>query len=227
MPLRSRIKPHRRGAAALAVALALILAIALLLRWGILTGFNHRLMTAAGQARATDMGSALITPLMRAMSLIGATPGRLILLAVALGWLLRARRRRDAIWLTACVLGGTLLNLALKQIFAAPRPDLLPHLDIVHSFSFPSGHAAGNLIFFGAVAMLGRRRNGWAIATIVITFIGISRIWLGVHWPGDVAAGWIEGVGWLIFWKAFLPLDSSAVRSYPVGSNRQGKASPP
>lgn len=192
-----------RGAAALAVALALVLAIALLQRWGALTDMNRGLMMAAGQARHTGMG-ALATPLMQAASVVGGTVARLVLLAVAIIWLLIGRRRRDALWLTATVLGGTLLNLALKQLFAAPRPDLLPHLDIVQTYSFPSGHAAGNLIFFGAIAMLGRSRTGWVIATLCIALIGVSRIWLGVHWPSDVLAGWVEGIGWLLFCAAWL-----------------------
>ncbi|WP_336970933.1 phosphatase PAP2 family protein [Sphingobium aromaticiconvertens] len=200
--IRSDVTHRWRGAAALAVALALVLAIALPQRWGILTGLNRGLMTAAGQARDTGFG-ALATPLMQAASFVGETVGRLVLLAVAIVWLLVGRRGWDALWLTATVLGGTLLNLALKQLFAAPRPDLLPHLDIVHSYSFPSGHAAGNLIFFGAIAMLGRRRAGWAIATLCIALIGVSRIWLGVHWPSDVTAGWVEGVGWLLFCAAW------------------------
>lgn len=203
----SDVTSRWRGAAALAVALTLVVAIALLQRWGVLTGVNRGVMTAAGLARDTVTG-AWVTLLMQAASFVGDTVGRLVLLAVATVWLLIGgqigRRGQDALWLTATVLGGMLLNMALKQIFAAPRPDLLPHLDIVHSYSFPSGHAAGNLIFFGAIAMLGRRRTGWIIAAICIAFIGVSRIWLGVHWPSDVMAGWIVGVGWLLFCATWL-----------------------
>jgi undecaprenyl-diphosphatase len=101
--------------------------------------------------------------------------------------------------------GGTLLNFVLKQIFAAPRPDLLPHLDIVHSYSFPSGHAAYNMMLFGALAMLSRRRIGYVLAGMVIALIGISRVWLGVHWPSDVLAGWITGFGWLCLCRHWLP----------------------
>jgi undecaprenyl-diphosphatase len=102
-------------------------------------------------------------------------------------------------------IGGTLLNLILKQIFAAPRPDLLPHLDIVHSYSFPSGHAAGNMMFFGALAMLAGRRWAYGAGGAMIALIGASRVWLGVHWPSDVMAGWIEGLGWLVLCAVWLP----------------------
>lgn len=191
-----------RGAAALVAALALVLAIALLQRWGIVTDLNRGLMGTAGEARE---GGAAVTLFMQAASLVGDTAGRLVLLGVVCIGLWLVGRRREALWFTATILGGMLLNMGLKQIFAAPRPDLLPHLDIVHSYSFPSGHAAGTLILFGAIAMLGRRRADWIIALFLILAIGISRVWLGVHWPSDVTAGWVEGVGWLLFCSAWLP----------------------
>lgn len=193
-----------RGATALVAALAIIVSIALLQRWGVMIEFNRGLMEAAGRARDTPTGVA-ITSVMQAASWLGDTAGRFILLAVAGVGLWLLGRRREALWLSSTVVGGMLLNLALKQIFAAPRPDLLPHLDIVTSYSFPSGHAVGNLIFFGAIAMLGRRRADWIVAAIYIVGIGVSRVWLGVHWPSDVLAGWVEGVGWLLFCAAWLP----------------------
>ncbi len=207
-----------RGAATLAVALALVLVVALLQRWGILTPINHALMAAAGRARDTAVGG-MVTPLMQAASLLGGTAGRLAILAFGAILLVLVRRMRFALWLVAVVLGGALLNLALKQVFAAPRPDLLPHLDIVHTYSFPSGHAAGNAILFGALAMASGRRAGWAAAIPCIAAIGVSRVWLGVHWPSDVAAGWIEGAGWLLFCAAWLPmLDRAAPTAYRAGA---------
>lgn len=215
-------RSSRHGAAALAIALALVLAIALLQRWGVLTPVNHGLMGAAGTGRDTGVGAA-VTPVMQAASIVGGTAGRMLLLAVATVALIVAKRGRACLWLVAVVLGGTLLNLALKQIFAAPRPDLLPHLDIVHTYSFPSGHAAGNLIFFGAAALLARCRAGWAVAIACIGIIGVSRIWLGVHWPSDVAAGWIEGIGWLAFCASWLPpLDSDGHHPYPADGIGKG-----
>ncbi len=192
-----------RGAGALALALVLILVIALAQRWGWLTPLNRGLMGAAGIARGTALGE-MVTRVMVLASVIGDTGGRLLLLASAAVWLGWRGQRRAALWLIATVLGGTLLNLALKQVFAAPRPDLLPHLDIVHTYSFPSGHAAGNMMFFGALAMIARRESVWAAAACAILLIGVSRVWLGVHWPSDVTAGWIEGIGWLCFCAAWL-----------------------
>ena len=122
-----------------------------------------------------------------------------------LGALFFTGRRAAALWFAGVEIGGTLLNLILKQIFAAPRPDLLPHLDIVHSYSFPSGHAAGNMMFFGALAMLAGRRWAYGAGGVMIALIGASRVWLGVHWPSDVMAGWVEGLGWLVLCAVWLP----------------------
>lgn len=193
-----------KGAGALALALFCVLGVALIQRAGWLDGLNGGLMGWAGAARDSGLGQHL-TPLMRLATAIGDTIGRLAILALVLPALLWRHRRADALWLALMMAGGTALNLILKQIFAAPRPDLLPHLDIVHSYSFPSGHAAGNMMMFGALAMLaGRVSANWA-ACVMIALIGISRVWLGVHWPSDVTAGWIEGLGWLALCRVWLP----------------------
>jgi membrane-associated phospholipid phosphatase len=193
-----------RGAGALALALLCVLLIALAQRAGWLDGINVGLMEAAGRARETAVGGH-ITTIMRLASAIGGTAGRIALVAVVLAPLFWFGFRRSAAWLALTIAGGTLLNLALKQIFAAPRPDLLPHLDIVHTYSFPSGHAAGNMMFFGALALLAGRRGAYIAAAAMVLLIGASRIWLGVHWPSDVTAGWIEGLGWLAFCRLWLP----------------------
>jgi membrane-associated phospholipid phosphatase len=193
-----------KGAGALALALFCVLAIALAQRAGWLDGLNVGLMEAAGRGRETALGGPL-TMVMRLASAIGGTVGRLALVALVLVPLIWRGAYGRALWLVLVVIGGTLLNLGLKQIFAAPRPDLLPHLDIVHTYSFPSGHSAGNMIFFGAVAMLAGRRWGYVAAAAVIALIGVSRVWLGVHWPSDVTAGWIEGLGWLGLCAIWLP----------------------
>ncbi|WP_298395173.1 phosphatase PAP2 family protein [Sphingobium sp.] len=193
-----------KGAGAFVLALFCVLGIALMQRAGWLDGVNVGLMEAAGRARDGAVGQNL-TPLIRLASALGGTAGRLLLLALSLGSLFWAGRRRCALWLMAMMAGGTALNLILKQIFAAPRPDLLPHLDSVHTYSFPSGHAAGNMMFFGALALLVGRRVGFWAAAAMIALIGVSRVWLGVHWPSDVTAGWIEGLGWLALCRVWLP----------------------
>ena len=215
-----------KGAGALALALFCVLLIALAQRTGWLEGVNVGLMTLAGEGRETGPGGT-VTMVMRLASAIGGTLGRITLLALVLAPLLWAGHRRSAAWLAGMMAGGTLLNLGLKQIYAAPRPDLLPHLDIVHSYSFPSGHSAGNMMFFGALALLAGGRVAQAMAATMILMIGVSRVWLGVHWPSDVLAGWIEGLGWLALCAVWLPArggeeqraDDAVVGRHAVGGD--------
>jgi undecaprenyl-diphosphatase len=194
----------KKGAGMFILALFCVLGIALLQRHGLLDDLNIGLMGLAGQGRETALGGP-VTMVMRLASAIGGTAIRIILSLVVLGALVFTGRRPAALWFAGVEIGGTLLNLILKQIFAAPRPDLLPHLDIVHSYSFPSGHAAGNMMFFGALAMLAGRRWAYGAGGAMIALIGASRVWLGVHWPSDVMAGWIEGLGWLVLCAVWLP----------------------
>ncbi|WP_150291764.1 phosphatase PAP2 family protein [Sphingobium estronivorans] len=201
--ISDRRKVVTKGAGALALALFCIFGIALAQRHGLFDALNIGLMGMAGRARDSIAGS-IGTAIMQMASAVGGTAGRLILLGLCLLGLWRRGRAR-AFWLLGVVIGGMLLNLALKQGFAAPRPDLLPHLDMVDSYSFPSGHAAGNMVFFGALAMLAGRRSTYVAAGLAIALIGISRVWLGVHWPSDVLAGWIEGLGWLVLCGVWLP----------------------
>lgn len=206
MAARSISDPTRigRGIGIFALTLLIVLGVALAKRADWLDALDFGVMEAAGRARHWA-GAHWLTLLMRLASAIGGTAARLMLLALVVLPLFLKGRRRAAWWLAVTVIGGMLLNVAIKQIFAAPRPDLLPHLDIVHTYSFPSGHAAGNLVMFGALAMLAARRSAWVAAVALILLIGASRVWLGVHWPSDVLAGWAEGVGWLVLCAVWLP----------------------
>lgn len=100
---------------------------------------------------------------------------------------------------------GGLLNVALKSLFARSRPDLAEALRNAHGYSFPSGHAMGSTVVFGALAYLAFRvLTSWrtrtaaiAAATTIITCVALSRVYLGVHWVSDVGAGITAGLIWL------------------------------
>lgn len=164
---------------------------------------DQALAAAIGELRA-GMGASL-TPFLVALSRVTDSSGRLMMLAVlALAFFWRGAMRHW-LWLAAVSVAAMLLNSALKQVFQAERPDVMAHLDNTLSYSFPSGHASGNMVFFGALAMLAGSRSAWAAAIPVIAMIGISRVWLGVHWPSDVVCGWIEGVAILLISQRWQP----------------------
>jgi undecaprenyl-diphosphatase len=122
----------------------------------------------------------------------------------ALIYLLLASKYRTALFTAVALTGGWLLSAVLKMGFDRPRPDLVPHGSIVYTASFPSGHAMmAAVTYLTLAAMLARvqpRRRLKAyllLAAIALTvLVGISRIYLGVHWPSDVLAGWTAGAAW-------------------------------
>ena len=132
----------------------------------------------------------------------------LTVLAVT-GYLLLHGLYRNGAFIFVASGGGWVLNWALKQLFARTRPDIVPHLREVTSSSFPSGHAltsAAVYLTLGALLMRiadGRLAKYYCIATAMfVTFlVGVSRVFLGVHYPTDVLAGWLIGMGWaLLCW---------------------------
>ena len=92
-------------------------------------------------------------------------------------------------------------NFFLKDLFSQPRPFILdPGVGIgtARGYSMPSGHAQGSLVLWGSIALWVRKNWCWVLVAIVVTFIGFSRVYLGVHWPTDVIAGWVAGSTWAL-----------------------------
>lgn len=133
-------------------------------------------------------------------SMLGTTAGFAAALALALGWtLLYLRRGAYAIWLTVSLVGAWLLNKGLKLLFHRERPDLWDSLVAPDGYSFPSGNAMISAAFYGLVAMLlltsskkGNRIWGTAVVFMIL-LIGISRLYLGVHFAGDIVGGFLAG----------------------------------
>ena len=129
------------------------------------------------------------------------------LVLVASVFLWQTNHRWSVYLLIISALGGKVLNTVLKQWFDRPRPSIVDHIDVVHSMSFPSGHAMSSLVVYGSVAYLVARleptpwlrRTTWTLAALVILGIGVSRMYLGVHYPSDVIAGFAAGLAWLAF----------------------------
>ena len=118
------------------------------------------------------------------------------------GWLWHRGKGRFAAGLLLVILIGRGLAEVQKYWVARARPTLEPHLVVVKTSSFPSGHAASSMIFYLTLALAlaprGQRRM-WALGAMLLSFlVGASRVMLGVHWPSDVVGGWSFGLLWVL-----------------------------
>jgi len=128
--------------------------------------------------------------------------GLLTVLSGAYLWL--HDRGRTAVWLIATVVVGVAVSTGLKRLFARPRPAIVDHGSIVHTASFPSGHSMLAAVAYLTIAAIlirarpGRRHRTFVLvsAVLVVVAVGVSRVYLGVHYPTDVAAGWSAGAAW-------------------------------
>ena len=122
------------------------------------------------------------------------------------------RWRRAALWMVVTILGAVVLNVGLKYAFHRPRP--VPFfVPVPYTYSFPSGHSLFSFCFYGVLAGLlaGRMQSRlgrilvWSLAALLVAAIGLSRIYLGVHYPSDVIAGYLVAGFWttaLLAWRA-------------------------
>ncbi|MBE9193967.1 phosphatase PAP2 family protein [Synechocystis sp. LEGE 06083] len=124
-----------------------------------------------------------------------------ILIFALLWW--RCPRQQALVFALAC-LGGAILSFSLKLTFSKPRPQLWSQLILEKTFSYPSGHALGSMVLYGFSAYLlainfPKKANIiYALASFLIVAIGFSRLYLGVHWPTDIIAGYGVGFLWII-----------------------------
>ena len=148
--------------------------------------------------------SPLLTQLMLVITLFG-NQVLLVLLALVSLLLVLKRHGRDAVVFVLIVGIGIAINLFMKELIARARPDIAP-LVYEKLYSFPSGHAMNAFVFYSSVALYMYRNSARKILTrittamciLIIILIGISRIYLGVHYPTDVLAGLIGGFWWVV-----------------------------
>ncbi|WP_409298290.1 phosphatase PAP2 family protein [Peribacillus sp. SCS-26] len=145
-----------------------------------------------------------LTAVMEVLTFFGSVAFLSAAVLVAGAVLIFKKYPRYAVYLVISSGIGALFNYYLKLLFRRDRPSFLPLIQ-EHGFSFPSGHSMGSFIFYGSIAvilvkMLHSRLHKWigaALLGLVILFIGISRVYLGVHYPSDVLAGFAAGGVWL------------------------------
>jgi undecaprenyl-diphosphatase len=165
---------------------------------------------------ADPIGPAWVEEMMRDITSLGSHPILILVSLAAFGFLMMTRRPAAAWLLLVAVGGGMLLSTVLKVVFERARPDLVTHAAQVFTASFPSGHAMLSAITYLTLgALLARAQESHrvkayllGVAVILTVITGLSRVYLGVHWPTDVIAGWCVGAAWaLLCWLVALWLE--------------------
>lgn len=152
-------------------------------------------------ALGTPIGPRWLQETARDITALGGFTVLTLVVIASIALLLIHRRRFQAMVLAAAVLGGQVLADMTKHLVGRNRPDLVPHLDQVYSSSFPSGHSAlSPIVYFTLAGILAAGEPNRAAKTLLLALaaalvlcIGASRVYLGVHWPTDVLAGWAMG----------------------------------
>lgn len=194
------------------------------------TAFDTWVLLAFRDAadRANPIGPPWLEVIMRDFTALGGVAVLSTATLLAVGFLLLTRKRHAASMVVLSVVGGMVLSNLLKWGFARPRPDLVPHATAVYSQSFPSGHAMlSAIVYLTLGALLARTQSDVRVKIYLLSaactltlVVGISRIYLGVHWPTDVLAGWAGGAAWaLLCWVLMLWLQGKGTIEAPNGSN--------
>ena len=171
--------------------------------------FDVHIITALRNANdlSDPLGPGWLEEAMRDLTALGGTTVLVMVSTAVFGYLVMTGKSQSAYVLAASIVGAMLLSQALKLGVGRPRPDLVPHGARVSTLSFPSGHAMMSAaVYLTLAALLSRTQEKIrvkifliTVAALVAILVGASRVYLGVHWPTDVIAGWAGGAAWAIF----------------------------
>lgn len=158
---------------------------------------------------ADPIGPVWLESAVRDVTALGGTVVITMMTLFTAGFLLLSGKRGAALFVLVSIAGAALMSFAIKAGIERPRPELFPHGTPVYTASFPSGHATGaaaTYLTLGALLARFQQRRRlkvylMSVAAILTVLIGLSRLYLGVHWPSDVVAGWTLGASWaLLCW---------------------------
>ena len=190
--------------------------------------FDTEILLAFREAGQTDnpIGPLWFEEAMRDITGLGSTIVLVMVTAVTIFYLLLIGRWRTALLMLVTVGGGQILSSLLKLGIDRPRPDLVSHLAEVQTLSFPSGHAMMSAVTYLTLGSMlagivpGRATKIYVlgVAVLLTLMVGVSRVYLGVHWPSDVLAGWCAGFAWaMLCWlvaRHFFRTDDAAAGSF-------------
>lgn len=216
MIVKARAFAHRRPELVVLLAFALTaLTLLIIFKLGseVMEGdtkaFDIAVLTRLRHATEGDAPwKAALRAVMLDVTALGDNATLVIVVAMAAGFLMLSQQHRLGILLVAASASGGLVSTALKLTFDRPRPDVVAHLTSFGTASFPSGHAMNSAVIYltlaglvaRAVPTLRLRVYTLCCAVALTLSIGLSRLYLGVHWSTDVLAGWIAGAGWAVLW---------------------------
>jgi undecaprenyl-diphosphatase len=151
-----------------------------------------------------NFASGVFFPFFSKLTLIGSTEFCFMLIIPLMVLLGLSKKYAGMLMVPLSIFGSDDINSWLKAIYKHPRPDV-PHLVVAHDYSFPSGHSMNMVAFYGLLTFLllegtkGRiaRMTIWLLSALVILLVGLSRVYLGVHFPIDVIGGYFIGFAWL------------------------------
>jgi undecaprenyl-diphosphatase len=181
---------------------------------------------------ATPIGPAWLHEVGRDATAFGGVAGLTFFTLVAAGFLYLDGKRPMMWLLLASTGGGLALSSLLKECFNRPRPDIVPHLSYVYTSSFPSGHSMLSAVVYLtlgsllAASVTQRKLKAYIlfVAILLAILVGVSRVYLGVHYPTDVLAGWMAGLAWsLLVWLIARWLQSGG-KLAPDSSNQTSSA---
>jgi undecaprenyl-diphosphatase len=167
-------------------------------------------LVLAGLRRADDpsvpVGPRWLESVALDLTALGSASVLVVVVALVLGYQAITRHGRLLVLTLVASVGGALLSVVLKELFGRDRPTVVPHLAHVTSPSFPSGHSMlSAVVYLTLGVMLARTTDVWRVRIYLVStalalsvLVGLTRLYLGVHYPTDVLAGWLAGFAWAV-----------------------------